>query len=623
MKTGSMKRILLSALILSQAVGVFAQARVTKYTAPLAGSVVLKDADDKYGAQVFSLEVGSPDGNAEKKKLADLKKQISQKYPHQRAQAQYKTTAAAAPMVVIDFLADSFPGIPPDNYMAISKDDKAISVINSNIAVLDGKTGQMTYRKSLSSYAAGLGLTGINNNKYDPKVIYDPLSDRYISVILNGRDEYSHIVIGFSKTNDPTGKWFFYVFDGNYKNDTTWFDYPTIAITKDEFFLTGNKIKFSASWQTGFTESVIYQIKKQDGYDSAAAISYQIWDNIAYNGKTIRNLFPVKGGPELYGPDQYFLSNRNFDAQNDSIFLIKVPNNIASNDKNLTVTAMVAPTTYGVPPDGRQPDTSVTLATNDGRILGAYCAYNDEIQFVSTTLNTPSGASAIYHGKISNYKSNPAVSYAQIIGIDTLDFGYPNITFTGNPWGLNQSLISFNYTGPNTYPGLGAILFDGKEYSPLVKVKEGQGSIKQLVGKQQRWGDYTGAQSDWNNTSSVWIEGIYGRADNEYGNWMAKLSSPLLSVKESGVAGNTPARLYPNPAIQFIKVEFDMPQTDVATFAIYNAQGQLVDQLSEAKCKKGKNMLQFNIASLPTGNYFVKGICSETQYTFTRSFVKQ
>ena len=310
---------------------------------------------------------------------------------------------------------------------------------------------------------------------------------------------------------------------------------------------------------------MIYQIKKQDGYDSAAVMSYQIWDNITYEGKTIRNLFPVKGGPELYGPDQYFLSNRNFDAQNDSIFLIKVPNNIASNDKNLTVTAMKAPISYGVPPDGRQPDT-FTLATNDGRILGAYCAYNDEIQFVSTTLNTPTGASAIYHGKISNYKTSPAVSYAQVIGVDTLDFGYPNITFTGNPWGLNQSLISFNYTGPNTYPGLGALLYDGKEYSPLVKVKEGQGSIMQLVGKQQRWGDYTGAQTDWNTTGTVWIEGIYGRADNEYGNWMAKLTSPLLNVKESPKANLNTARLYPNPAIQFIKVEFDMPQTDVAAF---------------------------------------------------------
>ena len=239
-----MKRILLSALILSQAVGVFAQARVTKYTTPLAGSVVLKDIEDKYGAQVFSMEAGSPDGNAEKKRLAEIKDKISKAYPHKRAQGHYKTTAAAAPMVVIDFLADSFPGIPPDNYMAISKDDKAISVINSSITVLDGKTGQMTSRKSLSTYASGLGLTGINNNKYDPKVIYDPLADRYISVILNGRDEYSNIIIGFSKTNDPTGKWFFYVFNGNYKNDTTWFDYPTIAITKDEFFLTGIKSNF-------------------------------------------------------------------------------------------------------------------------------------------------------------------------------------------------------------------------------------------------------------------------------------------------------------------------------------------------------------------------------------------
>ncbi len=619
-----MKKILFaSGIILLAATAQAQQAHVTRFTAPFAGSVVLKDVDDKYNAQVYSLEAGEPDGEAEQARLEEVKEQIAGIYPHKHTGAQYKTTAIAGPIIAKSFLADSFPGIPPDNYMAISKTDKAVSVMNSSIAVLDGQTGQMSYRKNFSLFTAVLKLGGLNNSKYDPKIIYDPGADKYIFVTLNGRDEYSKIIVGFSKTNDPSGAWNFYTLNGNYKNDTTWFDYPAIALTKDEFFLTGNKIKFSASWQTGFTESVIYQINKQDGYDSAANLNYQVWDNITYNGKAIRNLFPVKGGPEIYGPDQYFLSNRNFDTQNDTIFLIKVPDNIASNNKNLTVTALKAPLSYGVPPDGRQPDTSVTLATNDGRILGAYSAYSDEIQFVSTTVETNSGAAAIYHGKISNYKTNPAVSHAEIIGVDTLDFGYPNITFAGNPWGLNQSLISFNYTGPGTYPGLGAILYDGKEYSPLVKVKEGAGSIKLLQGKQQRWGDYTGAQVDWNNTGSVWIEGIYGRADNQYGNWMAKLTSPLLAIKESGVSGNTAATIFPNPAMQMVQLEFEMPEEDMASFSIYDMQGRPVDRLLNTHCSEGRNLLRFNIASLPAGSYIVKGLSLHTKYIITRSFIKQ
>jgi hypothetical protein len=584
------------------------------------GSVVLKDIEDKYGAQVFSLEAPNPDANIERKRLREIKQEITKQFPRKIGQGHKKTTAAPSPIVAIGFVADSLSGIPPDNDMAINRQEIAVSVINSSIAVSNGQTGKITYRRSLAQISAKLGLT---QHHYDPKVIYDPEKDRFIYVNLNGTDADNNIVVGFSKTNDPTGGWYLYKFYGDFNNDTTWFDYPCIAITKDEFFLTGNMIGHNASWQTGFKQTVIYQIKKQDGYDSVGSLSYQIWDGISHNGRAIRNLYPVKGGAALQGPQQYFLSNRNFDVQNDTIFLVKVPDIISSGNQNLDITVLKSPLTYGVPPNGRQPDTSVELATNDGRILGAF-AEGDDIQFVSTSVHPSSGASAVYHARISNYKTSPAINHAQFFSIDTLDFGYPNVTFAGNPWGLPQSLISFNYTGPNTNPGLGAILFDGSQYSDLVKVKEGDGSIKLLTSKEQRWGDYMGAQVDWNNPwgGAVWIEGIYGRADGRYGNWMAKLNSPLLSVKENaGTTLNT--TVYPNPATQYIHLEFVVPAESDATFYIYNINGQLIDKVLEHHCKKGRNEIQFDISSLTPGNYILKIVNRQGQNLASKSFIKQ
>lgn len=323
----------------------------------------------------------------------------------------------------------------------------------------------------------------------------------------------------------------------------------------------------------------------------------------------------------MNGPEQYFLSNRNFDAQNDTIFLVKVPDVISSGNKNLSITVLKSPVSYGVPLDGRQPDTSATLATNDGRILGAY-AIDDEIQFVSTSINTPTGASGIFHGRIANYKTSPSISHAQIFSVDTLDFGYPNITFCGNPWGLNQSIISFNYTGPNTYPGLGAITFDGAQYSDLLQVKTGDSSIKVLAGKQQRWGDYSGAQPDWNAYGAVWIEGIFGRRDKNYGNWMARLNSPLLDVKNMKV--EQPASvLYPNPAMEYIQFDFETDEQQVISFAIYNSAGALVDKVLQQRCKYGQNRIRFNIGSLPAGNYYLKATQENGKSIMTRSFVKQ
>lgn len=617
-----MKKLFFASAICFTAVAARAQ-QVHQFTAAFMGSVDMKAAEDKYNAQVVNLEMPNPDASAEKKRLRQLKEASAKLYPYRRAaMPQKKATAVPQPVVTIGFVADSFPGIPPDNDMAISKQNKAVSVINSNIAVLDGQNGSMAYRKNLKAYSLVVGLNSITNDyRYDPKIIYDPAADKYISIMLNGTNQFNYIVVGFSQTNDPAGRWNFYKFQGNYKNDSTWFDYPAIAITKDEFFFTGNKIKYSSSWQTGFTETVIYQLKKQDGYDSSANLGYQVWDGITYDGKPIRNLFPVKSGWNMNGPEQYFLSNRNFDAQNDTIFLVKVPDVISSGNKNLSITVLKSPVSYGVPLDGRQPDTSVTLATNDGRILGAY-AIDDEIQFVSTSINTPTGASGIFHGRIANYKSSPTISHAQIFSVDTLDFGYPNITFCGNPWGLNQSIISFNYTGPNAYPGLGAITFDGAQYSDLLQVKTGDSSIKVLAGKQQRWGDYSGAQPDWNAYGAVWIEGIFGRRDKNYGNWMARLNSPLLDVKNMKVEQSASV-LYPNPAMEYIQFDFETDEQQVISFAIYNSAGALVDKVLQQRCKYGQNRIRFNIGSLPPGNYYLKATQENGESIMTRSFVKQ
>jgi len=589
----------------------FGQAHVQKLSAPLAGTVILRDVDDKYNAQVYSLEMPDPDeGGTDAERLEHIKARVAKLYPHQKQTVPplYKVTKSLAPTVTMGFVADSFPGIPPDNDMAISRGNKAVSVLNSNIAVLDATTGKMSYRKSLKSFSLSVGLNDPTQDyRYDPKVMYDPGADRFISIMLNSTNGENYIVVGFSQSNDPAGRWNFYKFYGNYGNDTTWFDFPCIAMTKDDFFFTGNKVHFDTTWQAGFRQTVIYQLSKKDGYDSSANLTYKIWDNITYNGEHIRNLYPVKAAyDQLLGPEQYFLSNKNFDVSADTIYMVKISDNVNSSSAALTVTAMKSPTAYGVPPDGRQMDTSAVLATNDGRILGAY-AEGDQIQFVSASVNPSSGASGVYHGQIYDYKTSPHITFANIYSIDTLDFGYPNIAFAGNPWGLNQSLISFNYTGPNTYAGVGAILFDGTSYSDLVKIKEGTGIIDRgLPGKEERWGDYMGAQPDYNNYGSMWVLGIYGRSDKNYGNWMAKLSSPLLGVQEQKKPVIADAVLYPNPSTQYIQLDFTVDKTGLLNFAIYNTGGQLVDNILQQKCEEGKNIIRLNIAPLPAGTYYLE-----------------
>jgi len=602
----------------------FAQhAKVKKYTAPLAGTVVLRDVPDKYNAQVYSLEMPDPDATADQKKLQKIKDQIRKKYQGTKKMDERTTTAIQPPILGINYVSDSFSGIPPDNYTAFSNNNTAVCVMNDRITVHNATSGAFLSRKTLESFSTAAGLNNVlHDYRYDPKVVYDPQADRFISIMLNSTNQYNYIVVGFSQTNDPTWAWKFYDFYGDYANDTTWFDYPAISITQNEFFFTGNKILFNDSWQAGFKESVIYQVRKEDGYNGDSLLTYQIWDSVQYNNNYLRCLYPLNPGDGLLGPSQYFLSNRDFDAINDTVFLIQVPDTIGSSDSILTVVPVISDISYGVPPDARQTDTGLTLATNDGRVLGGFIEGN-QIQFVSTSVDTLNGSSAIYHGIISNFNTVPSL-HGQLFSIDTLDFGYPNISYTGSEGGNNQSIISFDFSGPHMYPGYGAIFFDGTGYSSMLTIKSGDSTINMLTQKEQRWGDYSGSQPAWNSLGIVWVVGIYGRKDQTYGNYLAQLASPYFTgVPSVNVPAPVVSNLYPNPAWEFVSFDFNVTDEQVFSFYIYDAQGRVIDKLIDKLCQQGKNIIQFNVASLLPGTYFLKAAGSKGENIPAHTFVRR
>ncbi len=618
--------ILALALCFSSAASFGQHPGVKQFTAPRAGKVVLSEVEDKYNAQVYSTEMPDPDAAVEQKKLQAIKAQVRKTYPYRKAPAQKKTTSVPQPTVSISFVADSMPGIPPDNYSAVSKGNQAVTVMNDLISVHDATTGAYQVRKSLYTFSKTVGLNNSvsfqENYRYDPKVVYDPVADRFICVMLNGIDQYNWIVVGFSQTNNPDSAWVFYKFYGDYAADSTWFDYPSVSITQNELFITGNKIIYDDSWQAGFTKSVVYQVRKREGYDGDTALVYQLWDSVTYDNKYLRCLAALNPGDALQGPAQYFISNRNFDISNDSVFVVGIPDTIGSGNYDLSVTPVISSIPYGVPPDARQPDTSLTLATNDGRVLGGFIRGN-EIQFVSTSVSAATGASAVYHGVISNFPASPALT-GHIFGIDTLDMGYPNISYAANTGGANQSIISFNYSGPNTFPAFGAIFFDGGSYSDMLTITGGDSTINMLGQKEQRWGDYSGSQPDWNQIGAVWVEGIFGRKDRKYGNYMARLVSPFNdAVPPLQLPAAKNSNLFPNPAMQFVHFEFTVDKEQTFSFMIYDMQGRVVDKLTDRYCPEGKNVIQFNIASLPQGTYLLKAIGGKGERIAIHNFVKE
>ena len=601
-----MKKIILSLILCVLCNGALlaqVQYKTTTLQCPLSGTVHLQNCTDTFLAQVRNLDIHEPDESAEYEALMRIKTEQQKKYPYKtNAHKALKTTAPlAAPTVSLSFVADSNSGTPPDNYLAVSKNNTCVSVMNSFISVLDGNTGIMTKRTGLKTMSLPVGLNNfMNDYRYDPKIIYDPLEDKFICIMLNGVNAANYIVIGFSQSNDPKGNWNFYKFYGDYKGDTTWFDYPAITISKNEFYFTGNKLGFNTSWQAGFKNSVIYQIKKADGY-AGQTLNYKIWDSIYYQGKPIRNLHPVKNGSSISAATPYFLSNRNFATQNDTVFLIRLTDTLNSANASIQINPLKSNLAYGVAADGRQKDTAYSLATNDARILGAF-KEGDEIQFVNTSINPSNGAASIYHGTIQQVSSNPSIQ-AQLLSIDSLDMAYPNISYFGVNNGNIVSVINCNYSGPRTFAGMHALISKSGQYSDWTNIKKGDSNIVVLSAKQQRWGDYTGSQIDWNFPGNAWVIGIFGNAKRGYGNYMARLSSPYNVGIPPLVANKINAISYPNPCYQFTAIDFTLAASAILNFDMYNSNGQLVGHLLTQFCEEGQNRLQFNIGYLSAGIY--------------------
>src|ERR1043166_4406599 len=89
--------------------------------------------------------------------------------------ALYKTTVPA-PQLQNNFNGNITQGTPNDNDLAVSNGGFIISAVNTNINIFND-TGKMLTGKLLSVLGNKLGPL---DRTYDPRVIYDPETDRFI-----------------------------------------------------------------------------------------------------------------------------------------------------------------------------------------------------------------------------------------------------------------------------------------------------------------------------------------------------------------------------------------------------------------------------------------------------------
>ena len=222
--------------------------------------------------------------------------------------------------------------------------------------------------------------------------------------------------------------------------------------------------------------------------------------------------------------------------------------------------------------------------------------------------------------------------YFNILEMDSLDFGYPNICYTGKSELENEGIIIFNHSGPNFNAGSSSVFFSNdSSYSALTVVDSGLGYINVLTPAgdpgYERWGDYTGAQPAYGDTGVVWMSGYTSTNVNRPGTILAKLRSPDYNLdpiqpKPVDTTDNpvdtvinpldtlppfTDVRILPNPTFDNYTIEFQLDTPDMLTFQLISMNGSGTDEqfLVKEAAMKGNNRFTFHTRHLRNGVYYL------------------
>jgi hypothetical protein len=551
-----------------------------------------------------------------KKEMLHIQREL--KYHELKNSIEKKQRGTAVnPIIEKSWAGNTNNGTPLDNDIAVSNDGIIISAVNSNIRCFDD-TGKFIYNRALNSLA---GLGGFAYTS-DPRVLYDPNSDKFILVFFTGNTSSTSLIyVGFSQTNQPNGLWNFYSLNGNSFNDSTWSDYPIISMNNNDLFMTFNQVKDNIGWQFGFKQSVIWQIDKASGF-GGGPLQYTLWDSLMNNnGLNYRNICPAKKQITNMGNDMYFVSVRNVDVSNDSVFMFHIDNTQQSGLAQISTKVAKSNINYGMPPNAKQA-AGQYLMTNDGRILAAVEEF-DRIYFGTNSVNPAFANAGVYLGEIKNISTIPTVT-ANLFSEINKEYGYPSMTFVGGGANEHRILYHFLHCYRDSFSGT-SIMYknDAGDFSDIISVKDGVTVTNSLVDSNERWGDYTNIQKMYNNPSISFMAGSYG-TNNGCRTWIGKIFNtefpadiPLNEKTKSA------SIIYPNPVPEaFFNTIFDLTETQNVRCSILDVNGKLIQHLLEKNCTKGKNQFSFNINPLSTGNYIltVKG---DKGFLYSEKLIKE
>jgi hypothetical protein len=526
----------------------------------------------------------------EKIRAEAYRKKMSQQSTTDEERGVNPSSQAVTPNLGVNYIANKSNGWSPlDNHVAISNKGMIVTVANDTFEV-DDSLGNNLYYNTLNTF--------INDNTIpnacDPNILYDPAADRFIfycqEVTSSGGP--NHMMVFFSKTNNPaTGGWNYFKLSGNPLNDGSDADYPKLAVTDKDLFISSNLFGSSGS----FNQAIVWQIQKSTGY-SGGTLNSKLWSGLTGSPFTV---LPVSEGQgKAYGPGCWMLATNS--SSGTAIDLYQITNDVTSSPtmNHYSVTT----TSYSAAGNTAQKGTSTQLKITDARALSGFYL-NGLIHFTFNSQDA-SGNTAINYNRLDvNAKTNTS----KLFSASGIDFGYPAVASYTAAGVLNDNSVMIGYAACSStmYPEMRVVSCDnGMNFGTAITVKTGAGYVSGSSGTS-RWGDYSGMCRRHNSPQACcWMSGSYGNSSNTWEAYVAQIHDAGFAL---GVPSDTKPQLsmktYPNPVRDIFSVDFSAIQDGKIDVTLYNMEGQVVKALYNGYCHQGENTFWFNQSNLSAGTY--------------------
>ncbi|NEP31748.1 hypothetical protein [Moorena sp. SIO3B2] len=399
--------------------------------------------------------------------------------------------------------------VPPDTMGAVGL-DHIVELINGRYKIYEKPTGEDV--KSLSpdvdisldefwkrANVTPMGDTTALSKSFDPRVLYDPFSERWFATSVDNAQNANNILFAVSESSNPIDGWTGFSIDSD-STDQRWADFPTLGFDKNGVYISTTLFDIPDSGDDDGVRSLaaVVALPKNDLLADTPRINdekptFENRSDIGFNNQPVVNLDNTDIPAILLSN----ISDNQFRRSN-------ITGNI--NSPTLIPSGTVDVMRFSSPPSAEQPGPKQNIDTGNNRFSSNLVLINGSIWGVQSVENF--GRSALRWFEID--EATNQLLQEGLIASPELSFYYGSIAVNE----YNDVVIGFSGSGSgeeqfvSSYAVAGQTVGGITTFSDPLLLEEGVADYE-LIGRddplrRNRWGDYSATVVDPTDPFTFW-----------------------------------------------------------------------------------------------------------------------